>query len=125
MKTAMLLKCHHSFRTEIQCPTPSNIVNSNWVGNDYTYQGRVTYTCLTGFEETGGNNTIECTANGNWSVDGIVCTGRQSAIQNGFLGDPLAVNVSLFLIGSLMTILQRGKSHHTRQVLCTTVIDTS
>lgn len=47
-----------------------------------TYQATATYSCSTGNQQTGGDNTRTCQADGTWGGNPIVCTIYSKSVLN-------------------------------------------
>ncbi|XP_043831555.1 sushi domain-containing protein 1 [Dromiciops gliroides] len=68
---------------EIECGSPPVIQNAILVGNYSSNLGSVVYyTCIDGFESTGGNLTSLCTAEGTWRKTSLYCTEKKASITN-------------------------------------------
>ena len=59
------------------CLEPPTVDNAMVTGNDYTYEGQLTYTCNIGYTVTTGDLVRECQADGTWSGDPPVCSGER------------------------------------------------
>ena len=53
------------------CGNPGTPQNAQRNGNSFSYLDIVTYTCMDGYTESSGSNSIECQANGQWSATGL------------------------------------------------------
>ncbi|XP_078008984.1 sushi domain-containing protein 1 [Phascolarctos cinereus] len=68
---------------EIECGSPPVIQHAILVGNYSSNLGSVAYyTCIDGFESTGGYLTLLCTAEGTWRKNTIHCTEKKASITN-------------------------------------------
>ncbi|XP_071964677.1 CUB and sushi domain-containing protein 3-like isoform X2 [Antedon mediterranea] len=56
------------------CGEPESSEFSIRTGDSYVVGAIVTYQCMTGYEQTGGNAMITCHTNTSWSGEPIVCT---------------------------------------------------
>ncbi|ELT94705.1 hypothetical protein CAPTEDRAFT_131340, partial [Capitella teleta] len=69
------------------CGTPANMTGASWNGT-FLNEDIVTYVCNEGYEMTGGNNVVECLANGTWSIGNAICSIVNCSI-------PLSTNATL------------------------------
>ncbi|XP_072454166.1 sushi domain-containing protein 1 [Notamacropus eugenii] len=68
---------------EIECGSPPAIQHAILVGNCSSNVGSVVYyTCIDGFESTGGNLSSLCTAEGTWKKNTFHCTEKKAFITN-------------------------------------------
>uniref|UniRef100_A0A4X2KBA1 Sushi domain containing 1 n=1 Tax=Vombatus ursinus TaxID=29139 RepID=A0A4X2KBA1_VOMUR len=68
---------------EIECGSPPVIQHAILVGNYSSNLGSVVYyTCIDGFESTGGYLTLLCTAEGTWRKNTVHCTEKKASITN-------------------------------------------
>ncbi|KAM9102167.1 sushi domain-containing protein 1 isoform 2-T2 [Sarcophilus harrisii] len=71
---------------EIKCGSPPVIQHAILVGNYSSNLGSIVYyTCVDGFESTGGNLTSLCTAEGIWKKNTLHCTEKKTSITNVFV----------------------------------------
>jgi len=60
--------------TKVSCGTPPTIGNTARSGSTYTYQAKVTYSCVSGYQRASGSTTKTCGSNKAWSGSNLVCT---------------------------------------------------
>lgn len=57
---------------KVKCPTPPELSNGVYTGNDFFFQDTVVYQCNPGYEIV-GQNTITCLSVGQWSRTDVAC----------------------------------------------------
>ena len=63
------------FLTEISCPALAKPTNGKMIGNDFRYQGVVTFTCRKGYTLRGSQQRT-CEANKRWTGETTTCSGK-------------------------------------------------
>ena len=60
----------------VECPVEVVPSNTEILMAIAIYRGRLVARCLTGFVQTSGNTTRQCTATGQWTGQTLLCTGE-------------------------------------------------
>jgi len=58
----------------VNCGTPPTLSNTKRTGTTYTYNAKVTYSCVTGYQVKSGSTSRTCGSNKAWSGSNLVCT---------------------------------------------------
>ena len=60
---------------EVQCPDPLPLSHASWIGDLFTYQSSISYTCdpNTRFIDGFANKTVLCMEDSEWSEDIADC----------------------------------------------------
>ena len=66
----------------MSCGSPDKNPNSTVSSGSDDYQDTATYQCDIGYEQSGGNATRVCEANGNWTGRAIECTSKCCCLNN-------------------------------------------
>ena len=58
------------------CGSPNSNSNSSVASNTNVYEDVATYTCDSGYEQSGGNLTRVCAADGSWNGSALECQSK-------------------------------------------------
>ena len=71
----------------ISCGSPGTIVNGTEVVNEgFLYEDTITYQCDLGYEQSAGDTSVTCQADGSWSGATLECASESPLLcMNGCL----------------------------------------